>query len=218
MKELFFFIKNGYSISNDKLDNRTLVKFLIIYFAFSIILGIIVAFIIKVFGITHKTLHLSSIYKTILVGIFLAPIYEEIFFRSLLIFNKKTILLFITNSLILILITYYYSKITYMVIILSFTLFFLSILFIYDIVSIQTFVKSHIAKLYFISSILFGIMHIFNFSGNLIYLILFGVLLAGPQIFLGFILGYIRIKNGLIYSIIFHVLVNSMLIFTVINK
>ena len=155
MKRLFFFIKNGYDKSNEELDIITLLKLLLIYFSSTFLLAIINIFIVKYFGITHKSLHLSSTFKTILVGVILAPIYEEIFFRSLLIFNKRTVFIFFTNLLIIIPITYVNNKITWMAVILTFTFLILLILLLSDIASIQRFIKLHIRKFYYISSILF---------------------------------------------------------------
>ncbi len=57
----------------------------------------------------------------------------------------------------------------------------------------------------------FGFMHIVNYEISTTILLLSPILIA-PQIALGLILGYTRIKLGLIYAIILHMLFNSLLI------
>ena len=70
------------------------VKLFILYLI-SIIPIVLIAYITcKLFGIIHKQIELDFLMKFLLV-VLLAPIYEEIFFRSLLKFNRLTISLFI---------------------------------------------------------------------------------------------------------------------------
>ncbi|MBB5394930.1 type II CAAX prenyl endopeptidase Rce1 family protein [Mucilaginibacter sp. AK015] len=72
------------------------------------------------------------------------------------------------------------------------------------------------SRLIIISILCFGLMHIFNYvplQWNIIYLYPFFVI---PQLFMGWLLTYIRFKNGFFWGIALHALINSvsMLIYT----
>ena len=58
---------------------------------------------------------------------------------------------------------------------------------------------------------IFGYIHIFNYE-LITNVLLFSPILIGPQIFMGFYLGYIRIKFGLVYSICLHAMYNFILV------
>ncbi|MEH6680084.1 MAG: CPBP family intramembrane glutamic endopeptidase [Sediminicola sp.] len=63
---------------------------------------------------------------------------------------------------------------------------------------------------FYASAVLFGMAHLFNFQegSHLLYL---APLLVAPQIVMGLILGYIRIKLGLHWSILLHSAHNTVL-------
>lgn len=60
-------------------------------------------------------------------------------------------------------------------------------------------------------AILFGYVHITNFELTTNVLLISPILVA-PQILLGLLLGMIRVKLGLIYSILFHAVYNAILV------
>lgn len=60
-------------------------------------------------------------------------------------------------------------------------------------------------------ALLFGYIHILNYETTFNVLILSPILVA-PQICLGLILGYLRVKLGLIYSILLHMLYNASIV------
>lgn len=64
---------------------------------------------------------------------------------------------------------------------------------------------------FFSFALLFGYVHITNFeiSTNVL---LFSPILVAPQIYLGLILGYIRVRFGLIWSILMHGIYNGILV------
>ena len=57
---------------------------------------------------------------------------------------------------------------------------------------------------------IFAYVHIFNFEMNL-NVVLFSPLLVAPQFFVGMIFGYIRVKFGLLWSILLHGTYNGVL-------
>ena len=64
--------------------------------------------------------------------------------------------------------------------------------------------------IFYFMAVAFGLMHIMNFEPSLnIYLL--APILVAPQILLGINLGYLRIRFGLIWSILFHALYNGIL-------
>jgi hypothetical protein len=74
---------------------------------------------------------------------------------------------------------------------------------------ISKWISVNIKPLFYITSLLFGLFHTINFSGNFWLILSFSVFLCSPQIIAGLILGYIRLKYGLVYAILFHMLINS---------
>jgi len=60
-------------------------------------------------------------------------------------------------------------------------------------------------------TLLFGFIHIFNYELTLKILI-FSPILVSPQIILGCLLGFLRVKLGLVYAILLHALFNATLI------
>ncbi len=60
-------------------------------------------------------------------------------------------------------------------------------------------------------AIIFGFVHITNFELTTNVLLISPILVA-PQAFLGLLLGMIRVKLGLIYSIVFHGIYNAILV------
>lgn len=64
---------------------------------------------------------------------------------------------------------------------------------------------------FYVFAVVFGCIHISNYEMNTTNLLLMPLLCA-PQIIAGLFLGMIRVKVGLLYSIIFHALYNGVLI------
>jgi membrane protease YdiL (CAAX protease family) len=64
---------------------------------------------------------------------------------------------------------------------------------------------------FYMSVLLFGVVHIFNFQGDA-QLYFFAPLLIAPQLIAGIFLGYIRVKLGLKWSILLHASYNTILI------
>ena len=70
--------------------------------------------------------------------------------------------------------------------------------------------KKHFKLIFYGFAILFGYVHITNFECAT-NVILLSPILVLPQIMLGLILGFLRVKIGLIYAILLHALYNGML-------
>ena len=64
--------------------------------------------------------------------------------------------------------------------------------------------------IFYLMAVAFGLIHIMNFEPSLnIYLL--APILVAPQILIGINLGYLRVRFGLIWSILFHALYNGIL-------
>jgi len=64
--------------------------------------------------------------------------------------------------------------------------------------------------IFYMITVAFGLIHIMNFEPSLnIYLL--APILVAPQILIGINLGYLRVRFGLIWSILFHALYNGIL-------
>ena len=64
--------------------------------------------------------------------------------------------------------------------------------------------------LYYLSAILFGLVHIYNYDYTNPEILIFVVAICMPQIISGLFLGYVRIKYGIIGAIILHGLLNGL--------
>ena len=145
-----------------------------------------------------------GVFFLFLSACFITPVLEEILFRAPVIFSPKNISLFIGGVS--------YIIITKTLHINSWKILFLigaiSGVFIYKIwstflikkeIKILT-TKKMIVVFTIITSLIFGAVHTLNYSEVNIY----SLILTIPIVFSGFGFAYIRIKNGLIWSIVLH--------------
>ncbi len=67
---------------------------------------------------------------------------------------------------------------------------------------------------FYISCIIFGMVHLGDFEDSK-YLLPWAPLLVAPQTLMGFFLGFLRVKLGLVYAILMHAFHNGVLFFLV---
>src|ERR1035437_705630 len=128
MHDLLNYLKNPVYNTN---RNPRLIYFLFllfIYIAAVICLAIFIIIICNQFHLKHNKIGLTPL-MTIFIVVILAPIYEEIIFRSLLKFKKNNIILFFAILSALIVFSVFKAKIKF-IILLSILLFFLLFLLI----------------------------------------------------------------------------------------
>lgn len=153
-------------------------------------------------------------YLFILMVIF-APLLEEVLFRLWLSFKKSHILLSLM-VLMWILITKFQGIIIYnqQIDFKFFKNLFLAIflgVFVFNIGSFLPIKKlnfNYFKVLYWISCISFGLIHIFNFSPfkmNILWVYPFLIL---PELFAGFLLGYLRLQKGFFVGLALHCSIN----------
>ncbi|UBM61693.1 CPBP family intramembrane metalloprotease [Candidatus Sulfidibacterium hydrothermale] len=80
----------------------------------------------------------------------------------------------------------------------------------------QKWFLKHFRLFFYLSCLLFGMLHIGNFSPLSWSLLFWGPLLVLPQLFAGLVLGYIRMRFGIVYSILFHFSYNMLFLFPII--
>jgi len=215
MNSFICYLKNPFYCESRKLSIIKFIALIFFYLMATISIGMVSFIVCEAFHLVHNKRELSPL-MTILTGILLAPFYEEVIFRSLLRFKWSCILIFIPTAIALVAFSIYRSKFVLPILLSIFVLGLLIFLTIFTRKRIESFIASKFKYFFYSSSIVFGLMHSFNFTGNIYLILTFSFILGGPQIVLGLILGYIRMNHGLKYSFLFHMVVNMSLILTII--
>ena len=94
MNSLICYLKNPFYCESRKPSIYKFIALLFFYLLASISIGIISFIVCEAFHLVHNKQEWSPL-KTILIGILLAPFYEEVLFRSLLRFKRSSILIFV---------------------------------------------------------------------------------------------------------------------------
>ncbi len=221
MKNLITYLRNPVYCLGQKPKLIYFLKWFLIY-NIAIISPFIIAFIIQQkFHIkyTYFGEKSTSHFNLILLGGLIVPIIEEIFFRSWLKFKRNNIILFVVGLIVLTTITTIAFFISKKYVFLDYSVFFLtilvglfSLLYFFSIDRIELFISSKFKYFFYASVILFGLAHLGYFRGNIYLIWIFFPFLVSPQLIAGLFLGYIRMKHGLVYSILFHMLLNGVLL------
>lgn len=155
-----------------------------------------------------------------LYHLLLVPIIEEIGFRLYLIPKRWNILLssvFVIWVIYPMVITVPESQFEYIIIhgLTSITVGFLAFLFLVKILP-----KIQYSYLFYLSALFFGSLHFISFVYDDIsfFSILYVLLTIILMTFVGVIFGYIRVSIGIIYSILFHFLLNFLPVMAAFNK
>lgn len=208
MHNLLDYLKKPIYCSGERPRVGSFLRLFLITLILVIPFSIVANFITKEFNLKNEEFNLSISFLLFIMAVILAPIYEEIIFRSLLKFEKINIILFIITTPILIVVTAIHVIVSAVILLSILLLSVISLLLIYKRNKIELFLSSNFKYFFYGVALTFGLTHTSNFAGNFYLILLFSPLLVGPQIVLGLILGYVRMKHGLVYSIIFHMLVN----------
>ena len=154
----------------------------------------------------------NSIRNNIFYAALLFPIIEELSFRLYL--KRNVINIFISSFFMTYMIvtnfifqtsTFSLSENGLIRILISLTVALL-ILYIHKMKKI----KLKFNLLYYLSAVLFGLVHIYNYDYTNYKVLIFAIIICLPQITSGLLYGYTRIKYGIIGSIILHMLINGL--------
>jgi len=208
LSDLKLIFKSPLLIDRDKKSTIIFKYFVYIFILFFI--NTTISFIIhKVFN-TQRPYGGNLNKKTFLKSVIFIPIIEEFVFRAIQKRKKQSIILFISGILSFFLLLYSKKINIYLHIILF--LFFLIFWFIYFFKfhkkKINPYTKKQSIYIIYLSSIIFGLMHINTFKTINLQIIFPLILVTLPKVFDGFLLSLLRFKFGLFYSVLFHVLIN----------
>lgn len=186
-----------------------LVTYLIIGFAFNPLFKALVDYLALEHALKDATL------TTVILGISLIPIIEEITFRLWLRVRRSALftvafLVFFVGVLLLPV-----TQVGAILLIALSVLILVGTLMGYE-EDIERFVTRHFGLFFYGSTILFALVHITNYVPLNAHTLLFTPVLVLPQFIVGTMLAYIRVRNGIGCSILFHVVVNAIL-FTIID-
>jgi hypothetical protein len=214
--DFFNYLRNPINIPS----KRPLIKYLLFWFVIALISAF---FFGSVSSLIRTHFHLQNLVLVSLRGniflnvILIAPICEEILIRSLLKFKKINLILFVCSLIAYGILAALHSKPVNLTIVLFLLISFIILVTTIPRSKIEEYIDSKFKYFFYASCITFGLLHITNFSGNIYILAAYSILLTGPQIVLGFILGYIRMNYGLIHSILLHMSINAFSLFLVLK-
>ncbi len=150
-----------------------------------------------------------------LLVVFFIPIYEEISSRLFLVLSKRNIIISLTFNLFLLYIfiinssnLFYWVMIVQCLILLMIAI----LLFtknLYSTVRIERYLLSHYTYVFYFSVVLFSIYHAlgYNYKGFVGGLLV--IMLILPKSISGCILGFVRIRMGLVWGFALHVMMNA---------
>ncbi|WBF65648.1 MAG: CPBP family intramembrane metalloprotease [Candidatus Kinetoplastibacterium crithidii] len=170
------------------------------------LLGPISYNVAKIIGAHHKT---EVINIPIYIGILWAPLIEEMLFRYILLCNPVQFLVTLPFFLFLLLTGPSYYNLLLLSLLILICVYFrvrnsFSIIFNWDCYVL------YYQIIFYLSSILFAFIHVFNFSfDNNKFNLFFIPFLLLPQLLSGLVLGWIRVSSGIFSSIIVHGLFNT---------
>lgn len=145
-----------------------------------------------------------------ILGVVLIPPLEEITFRLWLRVNRSTLFAVAFLILFIGLILLPMSQLgAVLLMALSVVILVLTLMGYEE--DIERLVARRFGLFFYGSTVLFALMHITNFTPLNAQTLLLAPLLVMPQFIVGTMLGYTRVRYGIGYAILFHVLVNAVL-------
>ena len=171
------------------------------------IMGIVVpvGILASLTGITN-ILHDESI-KLLILGILIAPFIEETMFRLLLRPTKQSLVVFMVIVLLWVIGLILRQKFFMIYIPLSILL--LVTLAIFIVKRNPNFMQKHFRWIFYLSICAFALIHISNFEGLRLSVIIITPLLVLPQLLMGFAFSYTRMLHGFRYAVLMHMCINA---------
>jgi len=219
LKDLFSFLVrpriNDVPISLDLNQSVMLVtKMILFYFGLAILTMALFHSILKYLDLFPKTgLRLTEIPLSFKL-VFFIPILEETVFRLSLKFSKQNLFLSLAALHFTL---FYHSYSLFILIIISLTIALIPYMRLIPVAfytRLGLIWKKYFPLIYYGLAICFGLVHLSNFQNLRIVHYLVFPLIVSNQIIMGLIFGYVRVtfKNGFIYSVLLHFLINLPLI------
>lgn len=209
--DLISFLQNPQYLKKTKMNWNQFILLIFLYFFAVAIISIPIS------GVTHllDSKHLSSdksVSEMFIKAVLFAPLIEEGMFRLflkpklnnligflLLMFPSTLYLLFKENYIIFTIISS--IELAFLIAILKNTY----------LIKLQKCIIKYFRFFFYLSILSFGFAHITNFTFPEInfWVIICTPLLVSPQIFMGSILGFIRMKYGFKHSVLLHTTING---------
>ncbi len=198
---------------NNKLTGRDFFKLLVLVYIIMLPSAFPIA-IFHVFEILpgNITNSFEISLQTFLYVIIVAPIMEELIFRLPLRISSfsfsisiSILILVITKSLVCPIIGYEFYLLAIPV------TFLLNAFFSHKkspFAKIKAFWGSHFKYIFYSFSIIFGLLHLFNFEEIFWWMIVFSPLITLPHIIMGLFLGFIRMNFSFLHALVFHATIN----------
>lgn len=189
-------------------------KMILLYFGLMILTSLLFIPILKNLNLLpEKGLRLSQIPLSFKL-IFFVPIYEEIIFRLPLKFSKQNLFLSLAALQFMF---FYHIYSLFILIIISLTIALIPYMRLIPVTfysRLGLIWKKYFPLFYYGLAVSFGLIHMTNFHNLRIAHYLLFPLIVSNQIIMGLIFGYVRVtfKNGFIYSVLLHFLINLPLI------
>lgn len=209
---LQLFLQNPKYIKETKIDWNQFILLIFLYFVASTII------IIPMSGIAHllDAKHFSSdfsVSEMLIKAVVFAPLIEEGIFRLLLRPKLNNLIVFLLLMFPSSLFSLFNGNHITFTIISSIELAILiAILRNTYLLKLQKCIIKHFRFFFYFSIVSFGFLHIrnFTFPEMNFWVIICTPLFVSPQIFMGSILGFIRMKYGFWYSVLLHTTINGL--------
>jgi membrane protease YdiL (CAAX protease family) len=205
---LLEYLKHPFYMKAQRINWSLFFKLFISYFILIVPASLLSKLLINLINLREPEFNLGWV-KIIFAGLILAPIIEEFIFRLVLIPKIRNFVFLCCFTLIMMLFFLIRNHPIY------FFVFLLASMFIIYIIKdkrllkrLQVFIIKNFRYIFYFSCISFGFYHITNFSLIDYKVILLSPFIVLPQVLGGFFLGFIRTRFGIIYSIIFHSMIN----------
>ncbi|HNW57407.1 MAG TPA: CPBP family glutamic-type intramembrane protease [Bacteroidales bacterium] len=208
MKEALSFFINPKYLKTVTIDWRRLLLIAIVYIIISSPLNFINHLLIRTLSLNEKEIN-ENFFRTFIMLAVFAPVFEEITFRLLLKPKKRNLIVFATSALTVSILFFLGNQLLLMSVLLfagtisSMVIFNKKILHAFQ----KFFLKKFVYFFYF-SCIIFGFVHIFNYEPVGIMMFVLSPLIVAPAVLAGIFFGYVRMKFGIMYSILFHACIN----------
>lgn len=206
VKEFFnYSLKPFFINDNKKWSVKDFLKLFILCYLGALFVGSSGGFVRKYLNLVDTT-EVNLNLKALLIGIVIAPIFEEFLFRFLLKPERRKIGVYIIINVFILAVLIFKNSISIAILVSSIS--FIILLFCY-LRTLEILIKFNLFKwnFYFVT-LSFGFVHLFNLEGISGYNYLWTPILILPYIYMGFVFGFIRMKYGFINSVIFHFSIN----------
>ncbi|RFN57922.1 CPBP family intramembrane glutamic endopeptidase [Marixanthomonas ophiurae] len=194
------------------------------YFSFFMVLGILSKWFPELINNEYKQERLLEMLNNqpiqlLISAVIIAPIFEEIMFRSLIKPSYEDLLLFISGWLSFLFMGFSEGLADWYIRLLIMFGVFIGIYYVLQLLipknallGIQKFLGKYVLVVLIITSLIFGMAHIYNYVESfLLNAALFAMII--PRIVLGGIAGWLKLKTGvLIWPILLHFLNNAFVI------